>query len=287
MIGCGVGPCKKRMKFQPKAKTTTTILIWGCLLLLFSFPFWLVANNGHRGNHTTPEKFSAMMKRGPRQRMRWIQDAGPGTLTTRTHNRIHTHRRKKQHTGPCCRRRAAGPPPKQRSNHLSPLADDDADASPAAHTKHQQQRRQAPAAASKRQAWGSSSRARSCWRRRSRRRPTPPPRSSSSSSSASSPRPTVRPCTFACLPAWASLGLGCERVWVGRCMNRHRHDRPTIQPLTTTNNATGVFNDQGVSDLGRLVYYITLPSLLFVNILREVRLGSPGPPNPIQSNPTR
>ena len=32
-----------------------------------------------------------------------------------------------------------------------------------------------------------------------------------------------------------------------------------------------MFNDQGVSDLGRLVYFITLPSLLFVNILREVR----------------
>ena len=32
----------------------------------------------------------------------------------------------------------------------------------------------------------------------------------------------------------------------------------------------GVFNDQGVSDLGRLVYHVTLPSLLFVNILREV-----------------
>ena len=31
-----------------------------------------------------------------------------------------------------------------------------------------------------------------------------------------------------------------------------------------------MFNDQGVSDLGRLVYFITLPSLLFVNILREV-----------------
>lgn len=37
---------------------------------------------------------------------------------------------------------------------------------------------------------------------------------------------------------------------------------------------TGVFNDQGVSDLGRLVYHVTLPSLLFVNILRQVRRRS-------------
>ena len=32
----------------------------------------------------------------------------------------------------------------------------------------------------------------------------------------------------------------------------------------------GVFNDQGVSDLGRLVYHVTLPALLFVNIISEV-----------------
>ncbi|KAM3571679.1 hypothetical protein VYU27_006288 [Nannochloropsis oceanica] len=37
--------------------------------------------------------------------------------------------------------------------------------------------------------------------------------------------------------------------------------------------AHGVFNDQGVSDLGRLVYHVTLPALLFVNIISEVTLA--------------
>jgi len=35
----------------------------------------------------------------------------------------------------------------------------------------------------------------------------------------------------------------------------------------------GVFNDQGVSDLGRLVYHVTLPALLFVNIISEVTVA--------------
>ena len=37
--------------------------------------------------------------------------------------------------------------------------------------------------------------------------------------------------------------------------------------------ANGVFNDQGVSDLGRLVYHVTLPALLFVNIISEVTVA--------------
>src|SRR6056297_707150 len=37
--------------------------------------------------------------------------------------------------------------------------------------------------------------------------------------------------------------------------------------------SAGVFNDQGVSDLGRLVYHVTLPALLFVNIISEVTVA--------------
>ena len=33
----------------------------------------------------------------------------------------------------------------------------------------------------------------------------------------------------------------------------------------------GVFNEKGLSDLGRLVYNLSLPSLVFSNILTEVR----------------
>jgi predicted permease len=32
----------------------------------------------------------------------------------------------------------------------------------------------------------------------------------------------------------------------------------------------GIFNERGISDLGRLVYHISLPALVFSNILTEV-----------------
>lgn len=48
----------------------------------------------------------------------------------------------------------------------------------------------------------------------------------------------------------------------------------------------GVFNERGISDLGRLVYYISLPSLVFTNILTEVSVRVRLPPRHPCSAPT-